>query len=392
MSEWNGKLPRVDLFDRCVTRACTIKAVQHGALNLSQGFPENEPVESVRMAATEAILHGSNQYADMRGLPSLRSALAERYRERYGMPWVDADRHVSITCGATEAMAATILATAGPGDEVVIQEPTYENYPPQAMIAGATIRYLAAEAPNWMITRDALEAAFNDRTRVIILNGPNNPTGRVYSQQELELVSEFCQRYDTIAAVDEIYEDLVWDGRTHIRLATLPSMESRTVTISGASKVYAVTGWRIGWAIAPDRLTSALQRIHDFLTAAVPTPLQVGTVEALSLPNSYYDDLLVSYERRRALLAGFLDTAGLHYDMPQGAYYFFPSCEGLPFRDSEEFAERLLLDAGVAVVPYTAFYKTPGKGRSRFRINFAKREETIQQAGERLVQFCEKHR
>jgi len=289
-------------------------------------------------------------------------------------------------------MAATILATAGLGDEVVIQEPTYENYPPQAMIAGATVRYMQAEAPNWLITRDALEAAFNDRTRVIILNGPNNPTGRVYSQKELELVSEFCQRYDTLAAVDEIYEDLVWDGRKHIRLATLPGMQSRTVTISGASKVYAVTGWRIGWVVAPDRVTSALQRIHDFLTAAVPTPLQVAAVEALSLPDTYYADLLVSYERRRALLADFLDAAGLKYDMPQGAYYFFPSCEGLDFTDSEAFAESLLIEGGVAVVPYTAFYKTPEKGRDRFRINFAKREKTLQQAGERLVRFCEKHR
>lgn len=392
MGESRILLPRFDAFGLCITRACTIKAVERGALNLSQGFPENEPEEAVARAASDALLKGPNQYADMRGLPGLRQALAQIYRERFQMPWVEADKHVSITCGATEAMAAAVLATVGPGDEIVIQEPTYENYPPQAIIAGATIRYLQSGAPDWHITRQSLEAVFSKRTRAMILNSPNNPTGRVYSRDELDLVSEFCQRYNTVALVDEIYEHLVWDGREHLRLATLPGMEEQTITISGASKVYAVTGWRVGWAVAPERITLALRRVHDFLTATVPTPLQVGVVTALGLPEAYYSDLRSSYQKRRSLLMAYLDEAGLKYDVPEGAYYFFPSCDGLGFRDSLEFSDALLDEAGVAVVPHTAFFRTPDKGRDRFRINFAKKEETLALAGERLVRFCQTRR
>jgi aminotransferase len=385
------KLPRYDAFGHCITRACTIKAINRGALNLSQGFPEEEPVEAVAKAASDAILRGPNQYADMRGLPALREAVALRYRERFQMPWVDPDKHVSITCGTTEGMAAAVLATVGPGDEIVIQEPTYENYPPQAILAGASIRYLVAEAPEWRITRKSLEDAFSKKTRAIILNSPNNPTGRVYSREELELISEFCQRFDTIALADEIYEHLVWNGAEHIRLATLPGMEDRTVTISGASKVYAVTGWRVGWAVAPEKITTALRRVHDFLTATVPTPLQAAIVVALHLPDEYYSKLTASYERRRSLLMGYLDRAGLQYYAPEGAYYLFPSCNGLGFRDSVEFSDYLLEEAGVAVVPHTAFFKTPSKGTDRFRINFAKKEGTLVQAGDRLVDFCLSH-
>jgi len=392
MTDEMVKLPRMDLFGQCITRACTIRAVEHGALNLSQGFPEEEPNEVIKEAALRAITDGPNQYADMRGLPALRQALARQYRESLNMPWVDPDKNVSITCGATEAMAAAILATAGPGDEVIIQEPTYENYPPQALIAGATIRYLSTEAPDWRITRAALERSFTSKTRVLVLNGPNNPTGRVYSSGELELVREFCLRYNTVALVDEIYEHLVWDSHKHIRLATLPGMAEQTVTISGASKVYAVTGWRVGWAVAPERITLALRRIHDFLTATVPTPLQVAIAKALTLPETYYSKLVVSYEQRRSLLMSYLDAAGLEYQVPEGAYYLFPSCKSLRFKDSVEFADHLVSEAGVAVVPHTAFYKTPGLGCDRFRINFAKKEDTLRNAGERLVEFCLKHK
>lgn len=385
-------LPRVGLFGACITRGCTIKAVERGALNLSQGFPEEEPLGAIKEVAIRAIQDGPNQYADMRGAPSLRKALASRYAESPGMEWVDADKNVSVTCGATEAMAAALLATAGPGDEVVIQEPTYENYPPQALIAGATIKYLRSQGPDWRITRKALEEAFSSRTRVLVLNGPNNPTGRVYSAEEMAIIRELVLRYQTIVLVDEIYEHLTWDGRRHIHFATLPGMRDRTVTISGASKAFAVTGWRVGWAIAPEEITLALRRIHDFLTATVPTPLQTAIVAALALPDSYYCQLKASYERRRALLAGYLQEAKLTFSMAEGAYYFFPSCASLAFRDSEEFAEALLVEAGVAVVPYTAFYRTKGIGADRFRINFAKREETLTEAGRRIVEFCRKHR
>jgi len=383
------KLPRVDLFGPCITRAWTIRAVEAGALNLSQGFPEDEPPTDVIVAACEAIRLGPNQYADMRGAPALRRAVAAYYRTR-GLDWVDADEHVSITCGSTEAMAASVLAVAGPGDEVVIAQPCYENYPPQALIAGARVRYMNLVPPKWEITRELLDGTFGPDTKVLILNTPNNPTGRVFTRNELQLVAEYACRFDVQVLVDEIYEHLVWDEREHVRLATLPGMAERTVTVSGISKTYSATGWRVGWAVAPNDMTLALRRVHDFLTATVPTPFQTAAVVALGEPPDYYRALVCSYEARRQLLANFLAEAGLDFETPEGAYYFFPSCEPLGFPDANAFAEALLEKGKVAVVPYSAFYREAavGGGKYRFRINFAKNETTLRQAGERLVAFA----
>ena len=381
-------LPRLQLFGHSITRECTLKAIEQKALNLSQGFPEEEPHQLLKDAAREAILDGPNQYADMRGSPALRTAIADYYSRIKGMEWVNADDHVTVTCGATEAMAAALLATAGPGDEVVIQEPSYENYPPQALLAGATIKRLSLNPPNWAITQSQLDAAFSPRTKLIILNNPNNPTGRVFTAGELQAVAETCERHNALVLSDEIYEHLVWDGRKHTLFSTLPGMAERTVTISGISKTFAATGWRIGWCVAPKQITTAIRRVHDFLTAAVPTPLQAAAAKAFSLPPSYYAALTERYQKRRALLAEYLKAAGLTFSMPEGAYYFFASCERLNFPNAVDFSTRLLQEGKVAVVPYTAFFGDSLHGRFFCRINFAKKEDTLLKAGERIVQFC----
>src|SRR3954471_22122844 len=306
-------------FTESVIREMTRLAQRHQAVNLSQGFPDFPAPAAIKDAACRAILDDINQYAVTWGARPLREAIASSFSRRYGVPVV-ADEQVTVCCGSTEAMMATLLATVDPGDEVIVFEPFYENYGPDCIISGAVPRFVALRPPDWSFDHDELRRAFTTRTRAIVINTPHNPTGKVYSREELELIARLCIEHDAIAITDEIYEHLVYRGK-HISIATLPGMAERTITISGASKTYSVTGWRIGWLIAPAALSSAIRKVHDFLTVGAAHPLQVAIADALQLPPSFYVELLGDYHERRDAIVGGLRECGFEAAAPDGAYY-----------------------------------------------------------------------
>jgi aminotransferase len=374
---------RVTHFTESVIREMTRWAHQFGAINLAQGFPDFPAPEALKEAAARAILEDHNQYAITWGSPRLRAAIAEKYRRFYGME-LDPERHITVCCGATECMIATLLALLNPGDEVIIFEPFYENYGPDTWISGAKPVYVPLHPPDWTFDPDALRRAFSPRTRAIILNTPHNPTGHVFSEEELRFIAELCQRYDAYAITDEIYEHILYDGHRHIPIATLPGMWERTVTISGMSKSYAVTGWRIGWCIAPEDLTGAIRKVHDFLTVGAPAPLQEASAVALRFPPAYYEALRADYDRRRRLLVDALEELGFEVWRPQGAYYVMTDFRAFGFEDDTAFAMHLVREIGVAVVPGSSFYAHPERGRSQVRFAFCKREETLREAVARL--------
>jgi aminotransferase len=389
-----GIASRTERFTESVIREMTRLILEHhprDGINLAQGFPDFPAPQAVKDAACAAILADDNQYAVTWGSPGLRQAVARKYERRYGMP-VDPEREITVTCGATEAMVATLLATTNPGDEVVILAPYYENYWPDSVLAGATPRFVTLREPPltrepfgepWRLDLDELGAAFNERTAAIVLNTPNNPTGKVFSRQELEAIAGLCRRWDVLAVTDEIYEHIVYRGE-HVVLATLPGMRERTVTISGVGKTYSVTGWRIGWAIAPARLTNAIRKVHDFLTVGAAAPLQAAAAVALDLPEGYYADLVTDYTRKRELLLEGLGRAGFAFAPPDGAYYVMADVTPFGFADDTRFARHLVETLGVAVVPGTSFYPDGGGGRERVRFSFPKRIDTLQRAVERL--------
>jgi aspartate/methionine/tyrosine aminotransferase len=389
-----GIASRTERFTESVIREMTRLILLHhpqDGINLAQGFPDFPAPREVKDAACAAILADDNQYAVTWGAPRLRQAIARKYERRYGLP-VDPEREITVTCGATEAMVATLLATTNPGDEVVILAPYYENYWPDSVLAGATPRFVTLREPPltrepvgepWRLDLDELGAAFNERTAAIVLNTPNNPTGKVFSRQELEAIAGLCQRWDSLAVTDEIYEHIVYRGE-HVVLATLPGMRERTVTISGVGKTYSVTGWRIGWAIAPARLTNAIRKVHDFLTVGAAAPLQAAAAVALDLPESYYADLVTDYTRKRELLLDGLGRAGFAFAPPDGAYYVMADITAFGFDDDTRFARHLVETLGVAVVPGTSFYPDGGGGRERVRFSFPKRIDTLRRAVERL--------
>ena len=352
------------------------------AINFAQGFPDFPPSSEIVAAAHAALDAGYHQYATTWGAPLLRQAIADKTGAAWGRR-VDPEREVTVTCGATESMMAAMLAAVDPGDEVVIFEPYYENYGPDCILSGATARYVALRAPDWRFDPDELRAAFNSRTRAIVVNTPHNPTGKVYDEGELQLIADLCLEHDAIAITDEIYEHLVYEGR-HLSLATLPGMAERTITISGASKTYSVTGWRIGWLIAPPELSAGIRKVHDFLTVGAAHPLQVAVAAALRFPAGYYDALLEEYrERRDALVAG-LQEVGLRAQAPAGAYYVMAGIEGLGWDDDIAFAEHLVEAAAVATVPASSFFHDPRLGRQYVRFSFPKRRETIARGLEAL--------
>lgn len=371
-------------FTESVIREMTRLAHRHGAVNLSQGFPDFAAPAALKAAARAAIAADVNQYAVTWGAKSLREAVAGDFTRRHGVP-VDPDTQVTVCCGSTEAMMATMLATVDPGDEVVVFEPFYENYGPDAILSGATPRYVTLHAPDWTFDPDALAAAFNARTRAVIVNTPNNPTGKVFSREELECIAALCRRWDALAITDEIYEHILYDGARHVPMAAVDGMADRTVTINSLSKTYSVTGWRVGWAIAAPTLTGAIRKVHDFLTVGAAAPLQEAGAAALALPDAYYADLAADYRRRRDLLIDLLEPRGFTCFRPRGAYYVMTDVGGFGFADDIEFARHLVAEAGVAAVPGSSFYHRPALGRTQVRFTFCKRDETLRAAGRRLA-------
>jgi aminotransferase len=370
-------------FTESVIREMTRLAHRHGAVNLSQGFPDFPAPEAVKAAACDAIRADINQYAVTWGAKALREAIAADMATRHGVS-VDPDRHVTVCCGATEAMMATMLAIVDPGDEVIVFEPFYENYGPDAVLSGATPRYVPLRQ-DWTFDPDELTGAFSNRTRAIIINTPNNPTGKVFTRAELETIAALCRHWGVIAVTDEIYEHILYDGHQHVPMATLAGMAERTVTINSMSKTFSVTGWRVGWAVAPDDLTGAIRKVHDFLTVGAAAPLQAAAAVALGLPRSYFDGLASTYRVRRDRLMGILREAGFACDAPQGAYYIMTDISAFGFPDDVAFARYLVTDVGIASVPGSSFYRNAEAGRTRIRFCFCKKEETLAAAEERFA-------
>jgi aminotransferase len=374
---------RVQVFTESVIREMTRLSQQYGAISLGQGMPDFEPPPEVKDAACKAIQDGFNQYAVTWGAPVLRQAIAAKARAFNGID-CDADAHVTVCCGATECMMATMLALIDPGDEVVVFQPFYENYGPDAIISGAKPVFVSLRPPDYRFDPDELRRAFTPRTRAIIVNTPNNPTGRVFARNELTLIAELCQEHNAFALTDEIYEYIRHTDAPHISLATLPGMAERTVTISGLSKSFSITGWRLGYCIAPPAITSGIRKAHDFLTVGAPHPLQVAGAAALALPAAYYENLRADYRRRRDLLLPYLRAAGFSLREPEGAYYVMTQIpDWSPLTDTE-FVRWMIREVGVSAVPGSSFHAPRELGQRQVRFMFAKRDETLHQAGERL--------
>ena len=366
-------------FTESVIREMSRVCRQHGGVNLAQGFPDFAAPLPMKDAARAAIAADVNQYAVTWGAPRLREAIARRTRAYNGIP-VDPDRDVTVTCGATEAMVAVMLALLDPHDEVVVFEPFYENYGPDCILAGATPRFVRLSPPDWTFDERELERAIGPRTRAIVVNTPHNPTGKVFTRAELECIARLCVERDLLAITDEIYEYILYDGTEHISLATLPGMRERTITISGLSKTWSATGWRIGWCIAPPEITSAIRKVHDFLTVGAPAPLQEAAADALAFGPEYFVNLARDYRERRDLLAAVLRETGFGVHLPKGAYYIMTDLVGLTTKDDVSFAMELVAKGGVACVPGSSFFLDPADGRSIVRFCFAKKRETLERA------------
>jgi aspartate/methionine/tyrosine aminotransferase len=379
---------RVEHFTESVIREMTRQAMQHGAINLSQGFPDFPAPAAVKLAAQEAVAGDVNQYAITWGAKKLRQAIARQMGVWQGIA-VDPETQVTVCCGATEAMISTLLAVCNPGDEVVIFEPFYENYGPDAVLSGARPRFVKLRPPgtddgDWTFDEGELRAAFHRQTKAIIVNTPNNPTGKVFARGELELIRDLCVEFDVLAIADEIYEHILYDGVRHISIASLEGMSERTVTINALSKTYSVTGWRVGWAVAPAEIADGIRKVHDFLTVGAPAPLQEAGAMALGLPASYYEGLAEGYRARRDRLMPALVEAGFRCFRPRGAYYVMTDISGFGFADDLAFARHLVKEVGVAAVPGSSFYRDSRDGAQQVRFAFCKRNETLDAAAERL--------
>jgi aspartate/methionine/tyrosine aminotransferase len=378
---------RVQGFTESVIREMTRINNQHNGINLAQGMPNFPPPKEIIEAAHRAIDGDFHQYAITWGAPRLRQAIADKYRKFYGME-VHPDRNITVCCGSTETMLATLMAVVNPGDEVIIFEPFYENYGPGCIMSQAEPVYVPLEPPDFSFDADRLRKAVSPRTRAIIFNSPNNPSGKVFSRAELQLIADVCIEHNLLAITDEIYEHILYDGVTHIPIATLPGMADRTITISGISKSYSVTGWRIGYAVANAELSVGIRRAHDFITVGAPHPLQEAAVTALNLPDSYYVYLRESYQARRDLLFGKVEEAGFKAFNPKGAYYILTDvAHWLPeygCADDHEFAMFLVKEIGVATVPGSSFYSTKDLGRTKIRFCFPKTDDMLIEAGRRL--------
>ncbi|MEO8285605.1 MAG: methionine aminotransferase [Chloroflexota bacterium] len=361
-------------------------AVEHQAVNLSQGFPDFPTPDWLKEAAQEAIGRNINQYAMSQGSLRLRKAVARKAERLMGIAWDDT-REITVTNGATEAIFDVIQALVNPGDEVIVFEPFYDSYVPSVEIAGGTARYITLQAPDWTFDRDRLAALFNDRTRAIIINTPHNPTGKVFTQEEMDFIASLCHKHEVLAITDEVYEHLVFDGNKHIYMASLPGMRDRTVTISSASKTFSVTGWKAGYVLAAPDLTEALRRVHQFVTFCSAAPLQEAVAIAIenAETNSYYADLQRDYAARLEKLSGALERAGLRPIRPQGTFFIMSDIRGLGFADDVAFARYMATEVGVACIPPSAFYSSSNEGTMLARWCFAKRDDTLAAAEERLL-------
>ena len=370
-------------FTESVIREMTRLAQMHGAINLGQGFPDFPAPAEVKEAAQQAIAEDHNQYPITWGVPAFRDAIAQTYARDYDMT-IDPEMEICVMCGATEAMSSAFLGLLDPGDEVVVFEPFYESYGPDAILAGASLRYVTLRPPRWTFDPEELAAAIGPRTRAIVVGTPHNPTGKVFTREELSQIAALCVRHDVIAITDEIYEHITYDGALHIPIATLPGMRERTVTIGALSKTYAVTGWRVGWAIAAPALMAGIRATHDFLTVAAATPLQLAGVTALALPPSYYERMRLEYQERRDVMLRVLGETGFAADPPQGAYYVMADVSSLDQPNDVAAARWLVEEVGVAAVPGSSFFSRPELGSHLLRFAFPKKLETLEEAGRRL--------
>jgi aspartate/methionine/tyrosine aminotransferase len=378
---------RVTFFGESVIRRMTRLAMAHGAINLSQGYPDFDPAPELVEAAVAALRGGHHQYSPTWGIAPLRETLAELYSARLG--WnVDPAVHVTVACGVTEAMNAVMMGLLNPGDEIVIVEPAHENYVPSAILCGAKAVGVPLEEPGYRLNAARLAAAVNQRTKAVVLNTPHNPTGRVFDEDEMAGLIEVVVENDLALITDEIYDHILYDGRRHVYPGGIKAIQDRTVTVSGLSKTYAITGWRLGYVVAPTALSAAIRPVHDFLTVCAPTPLQVAAVTALNLPQSYYDQMTADYHERRATIVDILQELGFRTPTPEGAYYVLADYSGVPIPqakwDSTSFAEWMTVEIGVAVVPGTVFYSAPGHGDHSVRFAFPKKLATLRAARERM--------
>jgi aspartate/methionine/tyrosine aminotransferase len=368
-------------------------AAEHKAVNLSQGFPDFQAPGWIKEAAQEAIARDVNQYAISSGSARLRRAIARKSERTMGISWHE-DREITITNGCTEAIFDIMQALVNPGDEVIVFEPYYDSYVPSIEIASGTPVFVTLRAPDWAFSREELTAAFNSKTRAIIINTPHNPTGKVFTEEELLFIADLCKEHDALAITDEVYEHLVFDGGKHVYMASLPGMRDLTVTMSSASKTFSVTGWKAGWVVAAPDLTDALRRVHQFVTYCSAAPLQEAVAIALeeAETNGYYNTLLAEYTPRLDLLQAYLERAGLHPIRPQGTFFIMSDISGLGFDDDVQFARYMTAEVGVACIPPSAFYSTSDDGKRLARWCFAKRDETLHAAGERLAAWADGRR
>ena len=382
---------KVGYFTESVIRDMTRQALLHGAVNLSQGFPDFPAPAEIKKAAQDAVAADINQYAITWGAKNLRHAIARQTQLWQGIQ-VDPDAEVTVCCGSTEAMISTLLAVCNAGDEIIVFEPFYENYGPDSILSDAKACFVKLRPPatpdgEWSFDEKELRAAFHPQTKAIIVNTPNNPTGKVFTRAELELIRDLCIEFNVLAITDEIYEHILYDGAQHISIASLDGMRDRTVTINSLSKTYSVTGWRVGWTIAPPAITNAIRKVHDFLTVGAPAPLQEAGAAALSLPPSYYANLAEGYRKRRDKLVPVLTEAGFRCFSPRGAYHVMTDISAFGYPDDLAFTKYLVKEIGVAAVPGSSFYRDPRDGGQQVRFAFCKKDETLERASERLLRL-----
>jgi aspartate/methionine/tyrosine aminotransferase len=373
-------------FTESVIREMTRVCLKHEGVNLAQGFPDFPAPSEIKEAAVRAIRADLNQYAITWGEPNLRQAITEKFAWYNGVT-IDPEREITVCCGATEAMISSLMAIVNSGEEVIVFEPFYENYGPDTILCNAKPRFITLHEPDWHFDEKELTKTFNNKTKAIIINTPNNPTGKVFSREELQFIADLCLKWGVIAVTDEIYEHILYDGVKHISMASLPGMRDQTITVNSISKTYSLTGWRVGWAIAPEHLTTCIRKVHDFLTVGAPHPLQEAAATALRMDRSYYTTLAAGYLERRDFFSRVLEEAGFRIYLPHGAYYIMTDIGHFGFSDDVAFAFHLVEKFGIATVPGSSFYSRSSLGKTKVRFCFPKKKETLEQAAEKLKLF-----